>query len=195
MNATLAKAKSSYEPNFIEKITELYNKIEAAKGIIKNHVAASRIFDFLENNTLTSVRFKSLSYKFDRKGQVEITMAGEAKSFSAVALQSDVFGGQKIVKDPVFDNLDLDESGNVTFQFKAVIDPDFLLYKNLLAGEAAVGGNAAAGASSATRSATTNLGGGDNAANSSGDESVNKSIESPTSPAPSGASPEEEFQL
>ncbi len=59
-------------------------------------------------------------------------MNGTARSFNAVALQSDAFGKSSIFKDPIFSNLNLDQEGDVVFDFSAVIDPVRVSYAALV---------------------------------------------------------------
>ena len=62
-------------------------------------------------------------------------MMGEAKSFNAVALQSDVFGGERSFQDPIFSNFTLNENGNVIFKFSTSVEPELLRYLETLVGK------------------------------------------------------------
>lgn len=132
INAELVKSKESFDPSFIQEVSNLNRRIDAAKDILGKHISASAIFDLLEKETLASVRFKTFSFALGTKGTVSLSMNGEADGFDSVALQSDVFGGDKFIKNPIFNNLNLDERGSVSFQFKASLDPKLLLYKEVI---------------------------------------------------------------
>ena len=56
-------------------------------------------------------------------------LEGEARSYSSVALQSDIFGDNKYLKNPIFSNLGLAKSGDVTFNLELNLDPSVMLYK------------------------------------------------------------------
>jgi hypothetical protein len=155
MNANLVKTKTAYEPDFISQVTALDKQIQAVKGVLGSHVAPSRIFDLLGQDTLASVGFSSFSYQLDPKGSVDISGIGIATSFSAVALQSDVFSNEKFLKDVLFNDFNLDSSGNVTFHFKASVEPSFILYKSTFSG-------AESGTSTPTSSSAPNGGDSDN---------------------------------
>jgi hypothetical protein len=45
-----------------------------------------------------------------------------------VAYQSEVFGKERALENPIFSNLDLDSSGNVTFTFTTDVNPGFIAY-------------------------------------------------------------------
>ncbi len=136
MDTELAAAKKSFEPEFVDEAARLGNRIESIKSILASHRALSPVFDILEKKTLESVRFAD--FTFDAKGkEALLSMSGQAKSFNAVALQSDVFGGERYFKNPVFSNFSLNDKGDVTFNFQTMIDPQLLLYR-----ESVLGGSA-----------------------------------------------------
>lgn len=125
---SLDRAKAAFEPALIEEIGRLDVRMKSAEEILNNHKALSVFFDLLETNTLVSLQFQNLGYKIDEAGRVSVSMSGVASSFSSVALQSDIFGKNKFIKEPIFSNLNLDNKGNVVFDFSAFIDPRLLLY-------------------------------------------------------------------
>ncbi|MBI2476468.1 MAG: hypothetical protein HYV67_04485 [Candidatus Taylorbacteria bacterium] len=138
MNARLAQARNSFEPDLIEQLNKLNKRIISANKIVASHTAVSPIFDLLENDTLATVRFNSFSYDLKDSGAASLTMTGEAVNFSSVALQSDIFGQEKHIKNPVFSDLNPNQSGNIVFKFSGAVDPALIAYKNsLVAPEAA----------------------------------------------------------
>lgn len=128
-NKAFIEAKNSFEPGFIEQLSRLNKRIESAKKILETHTAVLPIFDFLENTTLATVRFDKFSYTFGDTGAIDLSMTGVAKNFDAVALQSDIFGQEKRIKNPVFSDVNPDQKGNIAFKFSASIDPSFISYK------------------------------------------------------------------
>lgn len=125
-----AKAKDAFDSLTIEKLARLDKRIESSKKILEGHTAVLPVFDYLEANTLKNIRFKSFELSFSEDNTVELVMSGQAKSFSAVALQSDVFSEDKNFKNPMVSDLDLTLEGGVIFNFKSNIDPQSLSYKN-----------------------------------------------------------------
>lgn len=137
MDASLAGTRKSFEPEFIAAASRLNSRIEAVKGLLAEHTALSPLFDLLEKKTLETVRFSNFSFDARNKNKITIAMTGAAKSFNAVALQSDVFGAEKYFKDPIFANFTLNEQGEVIFNFTTSVDPHFLRYGALPANSAA----------------------------------------------------------
>ena len=125
-----AKAQENFDSITIETLVKLSKRIESAKKILNKHTAVLPIFDFLETKTLENVRFKTVSVVFSENGTPKIEIKGEAKNFSAVALQSDVFSESKELKNPIISDVDLTLTGGVTFNFSSDVNPDIALYKN-----------------------------------------------------------------
>lgn len=131
-SAQLKKAQASYEPATIQRLIRTDARIKSATEILSNHISPSLIFSVLEDNTLKNVRFKSFEYLASANGTVAISMKGQAKNFSTIALQSDVFAENKYIKNPILSDLSLDSSGLVSFNFTASLDKNEMLYsKNL----------------------------------------------------------------
>src|SRR3989344_3249535 len=134
MNAELVAARASFEPSFVTELVTLDRRIESAKTLINKHNVVSPIFSILEAETVQGVRFKSLNYSTDSKGQPTLELNGEAVSFYAIALQSDTFNAESRIKNPVFSALNLDDKGVAKFNFKGGLDSSAFLYKNVING-------------------------------------------------------------
>jgi hypothetical protein len=130
--SSLERARAAFDPNLIQELSRLDDRIQASNSILDNHQIVSSLFDLLENITLKSISFDNFSYKTDEAGRVSIVMDGRASNFSSVALQSDVFSDSKFIEEPIFSNLNLDNKGNVIFNFAAFINPQLVLYKNFI---------------------------------------------------------------
>ena len=87
----------------------------------------------LEKNTLKTVRFNKFQYDFSReKSEIDVKMAGQASSYTSLALQAAILGSQNGIISPVFSNLDVDNKGRVTFDLDFSVDPKFMLYEENL---------------------------------------------------------------
>ncbi|MES2087840.1 MAG: hypothetical protein V4467_02495 [Patescibacteria group bacterium] len=131
-NKQFVDAKNSFQPGFIEELNRLNKRIDSANTILAKHTAVSPIFDFLADTTLATVKFSKFSYGLDDLGDVSLSMTGLAKNFDAVALQSDLFGKEPRIKNPVFSDVNPDQKGNIAFKFSASLDPNFISYKSNL---------------------------------------------------------------
>lgn len=133
--ASLERASAAFEPTLIQKLSRLDIRIHSAQDILNNHKAVSTFFDLLEASTLESVSFENLDYKTDEGGRTSISMRGKALNFSSVALQSDIFGKNKFILEPIFSELNLDKKGDVIFNFSAFIDPRLISYENTISSQ------------------------------------------------------------
>lgn len=137
---TIESNKASFETNTIESMILLDSRIKVANTLLNNHVSISPVFNFLEEKTLKSVRFKTFHFTSagtDGSGNsvIKISMSGQAKDFKTVALQAEEFGKteyRNIIKSPVFSELNLTNDGSVSFTFSASIVPKFISYKQNL---------------------------------------------------------------
>src|SRR3989338_6042889 len=132
MNAELSSAKNAFEPDLIDMLRKFSNRVEVAKKVVDNHSVLSPVFDLLENQTLVGITFDNFKYESRDGAASLLSMSGQSKNFNSVALQSDIFGREKMIKNPVFSDLNLDQSGNVVFKFSASLDPPLTAYKNLI---------------------------------------------------------------
>lgn len=126
----LFKAKNAYEPNTVESLIRLDDRIEVSKNLLGQHIAVSPVFRLLELNTLRNVRFKNMKFSYGDGKIIKLEMAGVSRNFQTIAKQSDVFGGLKFLTQPVVSDLSLAQDGSVTFNFTAGINIDLLSYPN-----------------------------------------------------------------
>jgi len=125
----LEEAKAAFNPELINELSRLSKKMSVAEDLLNSHISASEIFEALSAATLKSVKFEDFTYNYTPE-KITLSMRGESGGFSSIALQSDLFGKSKVIKKPVFSNLNLDEKGNVEFLFTAEVDPAMILYKD-----------------------------------------------------------------
>lgn len=150
----LKKAESRFDIATIEKLKKASVKIETATQLLKNHLAVSEIFNIISLLTADGIRFTSFEFSpstvsndpnnTEASNGIKISMKGVGSSFSAIAWQSDVFGKSakfgtnKVVKNPILTDLQLDPlTGNVAFSFTAEINPEDLNYEKQIIGESA----------------------------------------------------------
>lgn len=131
-SASLDRSRKVFEPAVIAELVRLNSRLKLGSEVLSSHASPSAVFLFLEKSTLESVRFTDFNYSLDGNGSAVIRLEGEARTFSDVALQSDEFGKQRVLKDIYFDDINTDQTGRVVFSARAAVDPSFLLYTNLL---------------------------------------------------------------
>ena len=150
----LQKAESRFDIATVEKLKKASVKIETATTLLKNHLAVSEIFEIISKLTADGIRFTSFDFtppsaskdpnSKEGSNLIKITMKGTGSSFSAIAWQSDVFGQSdkfgtnKVMKNPILTDLQLDPAtGNVGFSFTASINPSDINYEKVLVGDSA----------------------------------------------------------
>jgi len=134
LQASLTLAQNNFEPSEITQLQLLDKRLQAATGILSNHIAITPIFNVLEQVTMHSIRFTNFNYDsgLDLAGNIDIKMSGVAIDYRSLALQSDLLSQNKNFINPVFSNLTLDNSGNVLFDLEFSVPPSFFNYKQSL---------------------------------------------------------------
>ncbi|MCX6751283.1 MAG: hypothetical protein NT161_00745 [Candidatus Nomurabacteria bacterium] len=134
MENDLSLAQGRFEPSKIVQLQVLDKRLNASTEILSKHIAISPIFNALQALTMKTVGYTKFSYSFDgnKNSKIIVQMSGVAVGYRSVALQSDLFAGNKYLIDPVFSNLSLDDKGNVLFDLEFSVDPNFVDYKKTL---------------------------------------------------------------
>lgn len=126
----LQRAKDAFDPELIQKIMRLNDRLHAADSILGIHLAPSMFFDALQAATLSTVAFSNLELHSDQT-LMTIKMTGVAQSVNSIALQADLFSKNGVIKDPIFSGIDRQQDG-VHFQLTAEIDPKAIAYQQYL---------------------------------------------------------------
>lgn len=129
---SLKRAEGAYDPGVIEDLIRLDSRIIEARELMQKHVAPTALFTFLSTATLESVQFTNFNYALEADGSALISLDGIARSFSAVALQSDNFGASRALRNVIFSDIAVGETGAVSFKVSATVDPSLLLYSKTL---------------------------------------------------------------
>lgn len=131
---SLERAEGAFDSAVIQDLVRLDQRIDQAKSLLARHVAPSLIFSILAGITLERVQFTSFDYELQSEGGAAIALSGIADSFSVVALQSDAFGASRELRDVVFSDIAVNESGRVTFTVRATVTTPNILYSKSLGG-------------------------------------------------------------
>ena len=128
MGVDLENARATLQSEVISELTRLDNRITSSRELILAHQNLSPLFEFLEVSTPRTVRFSDFRYSMTPQG-LELSMTGEARGYTALASQSDIFNKSQYFKDSIFSNLKLNTKGDVIFSFRAVVDPSLVSYQ------------------------------------------------------------------
>lgn len=128
MGADLDQARSTLQPEIIDELTRLNNRIISTKNLISEHRVVTPLFEFLEISTPRTVRFRDFNFSMT-EGDIGLQMKGEAQGYVVLALQADIFSRSEYFKDPIFSDLSLNDRGEVTFIFRTTIDASLISYE------------------------------------------------------------------
>ena len=126
---SLDRARAAFQPATIKELARVDTRLATGAALLGAHLAPSIVFDEIEARTLTSVRFNDFTLGETGTGRMSVSMSGIARSFNAVALQSDTFGDSEFFEEPIFSNLNIDQAGNVVFDFSAFVNRAELAYR------------------------------------------------------------------
>ncbi len=132
MSASIERVKQAIEPELIDVLGVADKRLQTSSVLLGNHLVISPVLRLLEDLTLSNVRFDSLAYSVDGAGLPTLKLSGEARDYAALALQSDIFGDARVFAEPIFENLTLNDQGNISFDFSTPVSSSFVLYKNHL---------------------------------------------------------------
>jgi hypothetical protein len=150
LQQTITQAKDGLGADFVADMKRLSARIDGVKTLIKNHIVISPIFDALTATTLRSVEYSKFEYSFvtdtaTKSEVVNVKIQGNAKSYATIALQSDAYRQSKLIKNPVFSNLTVDDkTGRVGFSLEFTVNPSDLSYQTFIDSKSASGASTAA---------------------------------------------------
>lgn len=131
LTRSLKQTQDILDPNFLQEIKRIDEKIKNAKIILSQHVLITPLFTFLENSTLKNIRFNSLSFHSPApmKSETVLILTGSAVSFKSLALQIEEFKKNNSVKDINTSGLALGEKGEVNFSMEISFSPSYFRNK------------------------------------------------------------------
>lgn len=138
LEESIATARDGIGTDFVADMKRLDSRINGVEQLIKSHIVVTPLFKDLEAHTLRSVQYKDFAYSFtaDEKtkaSQVKVDLSGTARSYAAIALQSDAFSESTLIKNPVFSNLTLeDKTKAINFKLSFTVDSSALSYQTFI---------------------------------------------------------------
>ncbi len=126
--ASLELAKKAFDENLITELSRLNFSVNSAKILFSQHQATTLIFKLISDLTLKDVSFSNFNYNFSGKSAT-VTMNGEAKSYTSVALQTRMFEESGFIDKVIFSGLSLKAAGKVNFNVELSFNPSYAIYK------------------------------------------------------------------
>jgi Tfp pilus assembly protein PilV len=132
----LVELQRQTEKNTINSLISLDDLLKTSDELLKKHVAISPLFQFLQSNTITDVRFKNFSFSYGELNKISVKMSGVAKDFNTIAAQTEAFNKamKKGIVNPIFSDFSPQADGTVSFNFSADLDPALINYYSLKGG-------------------------------------------------------------
>ncbi len=124
---SINRAEKAFEPTVILALKKLDIRLRAATDLLDKHVAISDFFDSFGESTLPSVSFSNFSFVYNEEAP-EVSMVGEAKSYLAIAQQSDLFEKNQYIQNHIFSDFQLTETGRVSFSLSFTLNPELIRY-------------------------------------------------------------------
>lgn len=131
MGAELEAAREVFAPDVVRDLVRLNDRIISTDKLLERHRVLTPLMSFLETSTPKSVRFTEFNYSVMAEGP-QILLKGEARGYSALALESAIIQGNPDFKSPVFSDIQLDTKGNVIFTLHATLSSELLSYQREL---------------------------------------------------------------
>lgn len=128
--AQLQRAKAAFEPSLIQQLTRLDDRMHVADTLLNSHIAPSAFFHALEQATLSTVAFRSLSLEAADTHHLTLKMSGIAASVNSIALQADLFSKNGVIESPIFSNIARQVDG-VHFDLSAIVNPNAINYLSI----------------------------------------------------------------
>lgn len=133
----LRRAKEAFQPELIHELTRLDDRMRAADQVLGAHIAPLALFDALQQTTLSTVSFRTLTLEVIDSQNISVKMAGIARGVNSIALQADLFSKSGVVTNPIFSDITRQVDG-VHFNLSALINPAAVNYATLLSTPAAI---------------------------------------------------------
>ena len=140
LEQSIGDARDGIGTAFVSDMKRLDARISGVKELIKNHIVVTPIFEALEASTLRSVQYKDFGYSIKsdpttKADSLIVDLSGTAKNYATIALQSDAFSTNSLIKNPVFSNLTVDDkSRTINFKLTFSVDMTELSYQTFIDG-------------------------------------------------------------
>jgi hypothetical protein len=128
-SASLSSIRDSFEKSTIDDLDLFNKKTDIANKILNNHIVFSPMFNLLGDITIPAIQYT----KFEQEnvnGTFYVKMEGLAKDYKSIAIQADIFNGERgqYFKNVIFSNLTKDKTNNISFNLEFDVDPILLSY-------------------------------------------------------------------
>jgi hypothetical protein len=131
LSLSLANIKDSFKEEVIMDLELFDERVNASRDILSSHLVLSPLFSLLGELTIPSIQYTKFEHETNEKG-FTVKISGISKDYKSIALQADVFNGDKgrYFKNVIFSNLVKTKTNDVTFDLGFTVDPSLLSYES-----------------------------------------------------------------
>lgn len=128
LGKSIERQKASFEIPTVNEVTGFSEKISVAKKLLAEHKAFSNVLDFLQDFTMTGVRFNDLNYSSADSGEPALSLSGTTKSYASLTAQIQALEKYSQVRQVSVSGLSSDARNMVKFNLKIIFDPAIMAY-------------------------------------------------------------------
>ncbi len=128
LKSELALAEESVDVSTIDKMFAFSKKLSASREVVVKHKVVTNFLSLLADNTVQTVSFNELSYRFLPTGELSISLSGIAPNYATLALQGEAMSKLKEVKSADFSELSSTEGGRISFKVTLLVEPSVAVY-------------------------------------------------------------------
>jgi hypothetical protein len=138
LEESINEARNGVGTDFLADMKRLNARIAGVNTLLTRHIVVTPIFEALQATTLRSVQYKTFTYQFlndpvNKTQIVQVMLTGTAKNYTTIALQSDAFAQNPIIRNPVFSGLTVDDKASgVTFNLTFDVSPSDLSFESFI---------------------------------------------------------------
>lgn len=123
----VAQVEGSIDQASVTEFIKLRDRFTTSSQVLDRHVVQSKLFDRIEELTVTNVRITKLKVTVQENRTAKLEIAGVARNFNALAAQSSAFAQDKDIRNAIFSGFTLDDKdGTVAFQINADVEPSLI---------------------------------------------------------------------
>lgn len=110
----LSEEETKLGPDRLKEVRDFNRQLLAARFLLDQHLAPTKIFKVLEQTTMQRVRFEGFSFEYDPANRdAMVTLQGSTEEFKTVALQGDRYEDQPILAESIFSEFALIGAGSI----------------------------------------------------------------------------------
>lgn len=130
LKTELATLESRMNKEDIDKLVSFDRKINSARELLVNHVAASNFLKLLEANTVAPLYYTSFKYNAPANQDISVQLEGKADSYRVVSEQEKIFLKNPNTVSVEFKDLNSDESRRSSFVLNGVFHRDAVKFQS-----------------------------------------------------------------